>query len=146
MSLLGNLGAQLGGNLLGGSLLGKLAGNQQGALMSALTGLISNGGGLSGLTGLFAQHGMEQHVQSWVGKGENMPISGDHVTKIFGADKIQEISQQVGLNQGDTSSAIAHLLPSLVDKLTPNGTSVGGGEMQQGLAGLLSKGLGGLFH
>jgi uncharacterized protein YidB (DUF937 family) len=57
MGLLDNLEKQLGGN-------------QQNVLLQAVSGLISNNGGLSGLIARFTQNGLGQHVQSWVGNGD----------------------------------------------------------------------------
>jgi uncharacterized protein YidB (DUF937 family) len=128
MGLLDNLEKQLGGN-------------QQNVLLQAVSGLISNNGGLSGLIARFTQNGLGQHVQSWVGNGENMPITGDHVRQVFGSEQIQQVAQALGTDHAQASSLIANILPNLVDKLTPQGKAVGDDEAQQGMSSLLSKGL-----
>jgi uncharacterized protein YidB (DUF937 family) len=121
------------------------AGNQQNTLLQAVSGLISNSGGLSGLINRFTQSGLGQHVQSWVGNGDNMPITGDHVRQALGSDQIQQVAQQLGTDHAQASNMIAGFLPKLIDKLTPHGQVVSDGEAQQGISGLLSKGLSSLF-
>jgi uncharacterized protein YidB (DUF937 family) len=140
MGLLGTLEQQIGGNLLG-----SLGGNQQGALMRAVSGMIANSGGLSGLISKFSQNGLGQHVQSWVGNGENMPITGEHVQQVFGEDQIQQVARETGVEPAHASGLIAKLLPHVVDKLTPLGQQVSDGEAHHGLSGLMSGGLGSLL-
>lgn len=140
MSLLGNLAGGLAGQVLGG-----LGGGQQAQLLQLATGLVTQNGGLDGLVKMFAQNGLGNIVNSWVSKGQNMPISGDQITQVFGANKIQELAQQTGLAPNNVSSGLASILPNVVDKLTPDGASVGGNVLEQGIAGLLEGGIGGLF-
>jgi uncharacterized protein YidB (DUF937 family) len=128
------------------SVLGAaLGGGQQGQLLQLVAGLVTQTGGIDGLVKSFTDKGMGNIVSSWVGKGQNLPISGDQITQVFGADKIGNIAKQVGLGQNDAASGIAKILPQVVDKLTPDGNSVGGAVLEQGLSGLLKKGIGGLF-
>jgi len=141
MGLLDTLGKQVGGS----SLLGSLGGSQQGALLQGVSGLISNSGGLSGVLSKFHQHGLGQHAQSWVGNGENMPITGEHVEKVFGADQVQQVAQKAGTDTGHASNLIASVLPHLVNKLTPHGQPVSDADAHQGMSGILSGGLGSLL-
>src|SRR3954471_18684172 len=136
MSLLSTLGQQVGGNALGG-----LQGNQQGALLGAVSTLIANSGGLSGLMSKFQQHGLGEHMQSWIGKGENKPITGEHVEQVFGADQIQQVAQQTGTEPAHASGLIASILPHIVDRLTPQGQPVSDSEAHHGLSSVLSGGL-----
>lgn len=127
------------------NLTGATTGNQQNALLQAVSGLISNNGGLSGIINRFTQNGLGQHVQSWVSNAENLPVTGDHIRQVFGSEQIQQIAQQLGTDHAQASGMIASLLPALIDKLTPQGQVVSDGQAQQGLSGLLSKGLSSLF-
>ena len=61
-----------------GSIISMVANNPQ--LLQAITGMLSNEGGQGGLGGLmakFQQAGMGDVIGSWVGTGENQPVSGD---------------------------------------------------------------------
>jgi uncharacterized protein YidB (DUF937 family) len=141
MSLLDTIGKQISGN----APLNNIDGNQQGALLRAVSGLISKSGGLSGLLSKFHQNGLGQHAQSWVGTGENMAITGEHVQQVFGADQVRQVAEETGTDPGHASSLIAGILPRLVDKLTPQGKQVTDTEAHTGISQLFSGGLGSLF-
>jgi len=137
---LGDLGALLGG--AGGS-----AGNL-GGLAGALGGLLANNGevgGLGGLVSKFQQAGMGDVIGSWVGKGENAPISGGQLQQVLGSDTIAGIAQKLGVNSATLLPMLATLLPSLIDHLTPKGQVPAEGvgthdDLLSSLSGLLQKG------
>jgi uncharacterized protein YidB (DUF937 family) len=116
-------------------------------LMGALIGLLGQGqgaGGLGGLAGLvdkFQQGGLGDVVNSWVGTGQNLPISADQLSRVLGHDTVSGLAQQLGQGHGDVLGQLSQLLPQVVDKLTPNGQvpqgDVGGmGDLAGMLGGL----------
>ena len=113
--------------------------------MSAVSGLVTNSGGIGGLMQKFSGHGLGDLMKSWVGTGPNPPATAEHIEKVFGADQLQEIAAKTGIDPSQISGHIAELLPQLVDKLTPHGQPVEGEALQGGLASLLRGGLGKLF-
>jgi uncharacterized protein YidB (DUF937 family) len=140
-------GAQAGGAQAapGGGLGGMLGGVLGGALGGGGGG--SGGGGLGGLGGLleqFTRHGMGDAVQSWVGTGQNMPVSPDQITQVFGNDAIGKLAQQLGLGHGEVAGQLSQMLPQVVDKLTPHGQVPQGNDLSAlgDIGGLL----GGLMH
>ena len=84
-------------------------------------------------------------MQSWIGTGPNPPATAEHIEQVFGADQLQQIAAQTGIDPSQISAHIAEILPQLVDKLTLQGQPVEGGALQGGLASLLQGGLGKLF-
>lgn len=88
-----------------------------GDLGSTLGGL----GGLGGLINAFQRNGMGDHMQSWIGTGQNMPISPDQLQQVLGRDTIGQIAQQLGLSPQASASGLSELLPQLIDRLTPSG-------------------------
>ncbi len=128
-----------------GSLFGGLNQNQQSGLMSAVSGLVTQSGGIGGLMQKFSGHGLGDLMQSWIGTGPNAPATAGHIEQVFGPDQLQQIATQTGIEPGQVSGHIAQILPQLVDKLTPHGQPVEGGALQSGLASLLQGGLGKLF-
>jgi uncharacterized protein YidB (DUF937 family) len=102
-------------------------------LTSAVTGLFAGTGaigaklgGLSGILDKFKSAGMGDKVTSWVTPGaENQPLSGDEVEKALGLDTIQEMATATGGTASGVKSALAGMIPRLVDQLTPNGSIPG---------------------
>jgi uncharacterized protein YidB (DUF937 family) len=120
------------------SVLGMVTGGQQGggnaALLNMVVGMLANnsggaggGGGLADIVGKFQQAGMGDVVSSWIGTGQNAPISGDQLGNVLGSDMIANIAKQLGVSQGDAAGQLAQMLPQVVDKLTPNGEAPAGG-------------------
>jgi uncharacterized protein YidB (DUF937 family) len=115
------------------SVAGMLGGQQGGgnaALMNAVVGLLGSdaqGGGLGAILGKAQQHGLGDVVSSWIGKGQNLPISADQIQKLLGPDTLSSLAQQLGLPAGDMASQVSKLLPDVVDKLTPQGQLPQGG-------------------
>jgi uncharacterized protein YidB (DUF937 family) len=106
---------------LGGLGLGSTGSGASTGLLMSLMGLLQQNGGLTRVLGMFQQSGLGSQADSWVGTGANMAVSGDHVEQVFGASSIGSIASQLGLSQGQPSSAIAQLLPELVNQMTLQG-------------------------
>jgi uncharacterized protein YidB (DUF937 family) len=130
------------------SVIGAVAGGQgaqgqggaQGALLNAVIGMLAGGGGgagggqaggLGGLVGQFTRGGMGDVIGSWIGHGQNAPISGDQLTHVLGPDAIGKIAAQLGISHGEAADQVAQVLPQAVDHLTPNGQVP-----EQGLGGI----------
>lgn len=74
---------------LAGQVLGSLAGGAQGGGQSPLIQLVLNliqnsEGGLGGLLSKFNQAGLGDQVASWVGTGQNLPVSADQLGQVLG--------------------------------------------------------------
>jgi len=60
-------------------------------------------------------------VHSWVGTGANQPISTDQVHQVFGSGTIAQLAAKVGMNPQDLAQRLSQVLPTAIDKLTPEG-------------------------
>ncbi len=100
--------------------------------------LMQHEGGLDGLLQSFRNKGLADIVGSWVGTGQNLPISVDQLQGVLGQQKIAEIAQSMGLSHSETLQQLTAALPHLVDQLTPNG-QIDTGFVQQALGALISK-------
>ena len=78
-------------------------------------------GGLGGLLDQLRQNGLEQAVNSWIGAGQNHPVSPTQLHQALGQDRVDELAEQTGLPHDDLLSQLSKILPGVVDKLTPNG-------------------------
>jgi uncharacterized protein YidB (DUF937 family) len=107
-------------------LIGLMSGGtqQQSAnpLVQMALQVIQQNGGLPGIVDKCRQAGLGQQAGSWVGTGQNMPITADQLQQVLGSGQIGQIAQQLGLSHGETGSELAQALPQLIDKLTPTGT------------------------
>src|SRR5258708_32000711 len=124
------------------SILGAVTGKTDSSggaaqLIGVLGGLLAQSGGLQGLANKFAQSGQGNAFQSWVGMGENQPVSSGQVQNALGSEQINAIASRVGVDPAMASTFLAEYLPKIVDKLTPAGKIDPSADHQQGLAALL---------
>jgi uncharacterized protein YidB (DUF937 family) len=109
MSTLGDMTAKLGGQQ-----------GQEGGLAS-LQKLVSSSGGLQGLTSKLASSGLGQQVQSWVGHGQNQPVSGSQIQDAMDPQQVHSMAKQAGMSDEETCDHVAKALPDMVDQATPEG-------------------------
>lgn len=126
----GGLGDILGGILRGNPNM-RAAGNagdgfddivkQLGPLFggAAAGGLLS--GGLNELLRDFEQHGNAKAAQSWVSRGENIPVSPREIEDTFGAETINDLAAQLGMPKAELLSGLSETLPEVVNRMTPDG-------------------------
>jgi uncharacterized protein YidB (DUF937 family) len=77
--------------------------------------------GLGGLIGRLTAGGAGQHVNTWVGPGQNQPIEPGQLGGALGQNTLNELSQRTGLSQQELLQQLAAVLPQVINKLTPNG-------------------------
>jgi len=113
MSLLDELGNKAANSMLG---------DCSNPLATGLLHMINNTpGGLSGMLQSFHDKGLGGLMTSWVGTGQNLPISADQIQNVLGSEQVKELAAKAGISPDIASNALSELLPTLVDKLTPNG-------------------------
>ncbi len=122
--LLGGVFGGKGGGNLGGLVSGLAGGggggNLIGMLLPVVGGLLA-GGGLQKILAGFQANGMGEHADSWVGTGENKPVTGGQVREVLGDDQIAQIAQKLGVSHDEAAEAVAEVLPKVVDKASPDG-------------------------
>ena len=131
----GGQGGGLGGMLSGGgaqaalvtAVIGMLLNSSHGQGGAAVSGAGGGMGGLGDLIGRFTQGGMGDVIGSWIGQGQNAPISGSQVTDVLGTDAISKIAAQLGLTHAEAADQVSQVLPQVVDHLTPQGQVPEGG-------------------
>ena len=110
-----------------------------GVVMQMLSG---NGqaGGLAWLVMTFQEKGLGDQMASWIGTGENQPVSSDQIKTALGDEQLGQIASQLGMDQNQAAGGLAAMLPQVIDKLTPNGQVPQGNDlMAQGLELLKGK-------
>ena len=78
-------------------------------------------GGLGGLLEKFQQSGHGDVAKSWVGSGQNQPISPGPLSSALGPAIIMTLAQKTGLSEQEVKAQLSQALPGFVDKLTPQG-------------------------
>lgn len=112
MSLLDTLASMAGGGQQGGSA----------SLLPALIEQLSKyPGGLSGLIASFQLGGLGEIVASWIGKGQNLPVSADQLGQVLDPGVVNELAAKTGQDTGSVLGSLSSLLPQLIDKATPEG-------------------------
>lgn len=105
---------------LAGAVLGKLGG-EQGNMAQAAMEMFNQNGGLSGILEKLKASGFAEQAASWVGPGENLPISAEQISSVLGDSAIAEMAAKFGIAPEVLSSKIAQYLPVIVDKMTHDG-------------------------
>jgi uncharacterized protein YidB (DUF937 family) len=76
---------------------------------------------LPGLIAALEKGGLGPQVQSWLGNGQNMPITADQLKAVLGNAELQNFARQMGLPVDEVLKLMAQYLPEIVDKASPNG-------------------------
>lgn len=113
----------VGHNALGAVLSGIGGGEpiHGGMLLSAALGLIQKNGGLDGVLERLRQNGLAAQADSWVGTGPNLAISPAELEQALGPQNMDRVAAQLGYSSAEAGSAMAEILPELVNQLTPSG-------------------------
>ena len=116
----GLMGGGAGASPIQGVLSSLLGGGQQGGM-----GMVGQGagmtGGLGGLISQFEQAGLGHVAQSWVGNGQNQPVSPQQLQSVFGESQVQSMASQAGMQPQNFLSQLSQHLPNVVNGMTPNG-------------------------
>ena len=60
-------------------------------------------------------------VNSWIGSGQNQAVSPDQIQQVLGSGQVQALAQKLGVSPEQASATLSQLLPTVMDKLSPNG-------------------------
>lgn len=118
MGLLDEVGSLLGGSAQGG-----------GSVVGLVRQVLAQTGGLQGLLQKLQQGGLGDAVASWVGNGQNLPVSAEQIKAALGSGQLAELAGKLGMDDQQLSAQLAQHLPGVVDKLTPNGQLPQGGDL-----------------
>ncbi|NOU41892.1 MAG: DUF937 domain-containing protein [Methylotenera sp.] len=122
---------------LAGAVLSK-AGGDKGAMVQVAMDLFNQNGGLEGVIEKFKAGGLAEQAASWVGKGENLPISAEQISQVLGSDAVAGIAAKLGMDTNDISNKIAEYLPQVIDKMTPDGeVNANSGSLMSAILGMM---------
>jgi uncharacterized protein YidB (DUF937 family) len=153
MGLFDSLASKAMGSLLGGQdannpdlgalISGVMSGKVD--LAATLGEAMNSMGGIEGIQQKFQQSGLGEQFSSWVGKGENLPVTADDLKNALGNQpEMAKAASSLGIDLNSILPMLATILPGLIDKLTPKGevdpSTAAGPGLQDALAGLLKGG------
>jgi uncharacterized protein YidB (DUF937 family) len=79
-------------------------------------------GGLSTIIAKLQQSGFGAQVSSWLGNGQNLPITADQLKQVLSNDQVKQLAAKYGIPVDQVLDALAKELPPTVDHASPNGT------------------------
>lgn len=78
-------------------------------------------GGLSAIVAKLGQAGFGNQVKSWIGTGQNLPITADQLKQVLGSDTVRQLAAKYNIPIDQVAEVLAHELPLAVDQASPNG-------------------------
>ncbi len=65
--------------------------------------------------------GLGDQVQSWIGKGGNLPVSAEQIEQVLGLGPLADIAERFGIDPANAAQQVSAMLPGLIDQLMPDG-------------------------
>ncbi|NGX97321.1 MAG: DUF937 domain-containing protein [Candidatus Afipia apatlaquensis] len=94
------------------------------AVLSEVLGS-GNQGGLSAIVARLEQAGLGDQVKSWIGTGQNLPVSAQQLQQVLGNDVVRQLATRFGIPVDQLSTVLAQVLPGAVDRASPEGALPG---------------------
>ena len=112
-----------------------------GSLLARLLRLISDPAtnGFTGFIDRFREVGLGSTIDSWITTGDNTPLSNEQLESAIGEDTIASIAADTGVDRSTATSALAGMIPSVVDTLTTNGTVPDDSSLMSRIGGFMSE-------
>ena len=140
MDSLINAGVNAAKSHLGGQTATGTGGLDLASLAGIASSLLQQNGGINGVMAKLQGAGLGDIAASWMGHGDNLPVSGDQLQQAFGNDTLSNLAQGTGTDGNGLAAQLASTLPGLIDQFTPKGAVEGDGMPDLGaIAGLLGK-------
>jgi uncharacterized protein YidB (DUF937 family) len=92
-------------------------GGVSGLLSEAFTEI----GGMDGIINQLNQAGLGAKVNSWLGKGDNVPLTADEINSVLSSGQLQQIAAKLGVSPDQVPHLLAQHLPAAVDQASPDG-------------------------
>jgi uncharacterized protein YidB (DUF937 family) len=79
-------------------------------------------GGLSAIVARLEQAGFGAQVKSWIGNGQNLPITAEQLQTVLGSDTVKQLAARFNVPIDQLAKVLAEQLPLAVDHASPDGT------------------------
>jgi uncharacterized protein YidB (DUF937 family) len=108
------------------------------SLIDQITGLFKGGGtsnlmkaaqemmgsgqlSLSKMVENFKSAGLGDKVESWIGTGENKPVTAEEIKRGADPANLQAMADKAGVSVDEAAEELSKTLPDAVNKMTPDG-------------------------
>jgi uncharacterized protein YidB (DUF937 family) len=99
-------------------MLGQIEAAAIPAILGEVLGASGGQGGLTAIVNKLQQGGLGEQVKSWIGTGQNIPISADQLQQALGSDVAKQLAARFNI----PLDRLAQLVTMAVDHASPNGT------------------------
>src|SRR5260221_7926505 len=88
-----------------------------------LSEVLGNGsqGGLNAIVAKLQQAGLGDQVKSWIGNGQNLPITAEQLQQVLGSDTVRQLAARFNIPVDQLAKVLAQQLPTAVDHASPDG-------------------------
>lgn len=92
-------------------------------LPAVLSEVLGDGkqGGLNAIVARLQQGGFGEQVKSWLGNGQNLPITADQLRQVLGSDMVRQLAARYNIPVDQLAQVLAQELPKAVDHASPDG-------------------------
>lgn len=93
------------------------------AVLPLVLAWIQQQGGIQGALEKLKSMGLSKQVEDWVstGSGENASVDQQQLQSLFDEQEVEQVAKDTQVPKQDIYSAIAKVLPTIIDSLTPQG-------------------------
>ena len=120
---------------MGQQLLADKMGDKAGGVMEALSGLTGGNLDMGSLMGKLTDGGLGDQVKSWVGDGDNQPVSAEQLKTALGDEQIAAASEKMGVDADSAAQQLSEALPDLADKFSSGGSLLDASGLMDKLGG-----------
>jgi uncharacterized protein YidB (DUF937 family) len=78
-------------------------------------------GGLNAIVAKLQQAGFGDQVKSWLGNGQNLPITADQLKQVLDSDAVKQLAARFNIPVDQITQILAQQLPAAVDRASPDG-------------------------
>src|SRR3981189_2570927 len=88
-----------------------------------LSEVLGNGsqGGLNAIVAKLQQAGFGDQVKSWIGNGQNLPITAQELQQVLGSDAVKQLAARFNIPVDQLAQILAQQVPAAVDHASPDG-------------------------
>src|SRR6266436_917735 len=101
-------------------VLGQLGAAVLPAVLGEVMGTGSQGS-LNAIVAKLEQAGFGDQVKSWIGTGQNLPITAEQLQQVLGSDTVKQLAARFNIPVDQLAQVLAQQLPKAVDHASPDG-------------------------